>query len=102
VRLQRAGVNRRLRSRITSVGDGRVDAMEVWTGEEFPLPAAVLVDCGHRLPDDSLYQQLADPRIRRAGDCIAPRTLHEAILEGRRVALDVLGVPTPIEAGSPA
>jgi 2,4-dienoyl-CoA reductase (NADPH2) len=102
VRLQRAGVNRRLRSRLTSVGEGRVDGLDVWTGEEFSLPATVLVDCGHRLPDDSLYQQVGDPRIRRAGDCVAPRTVHEAILEGRRVALDLLGVRTPVEAGSPA
>jgi 2,4-dienoyl-CoA reductase (NADPH2) len=79
-----------------------VDGVDVWTGEAFSLPATVLVDCGHRLPDDSLYQQLGDTRIRRAGDCVAPRTLHEAILEGRRVALDVLRVRPPVEAGSPA
>jgi 2,4-dienoyl-CoA reductase (NADPH2) len=102
VRLQRAGVNRRLRARLTSVGEGRVDGVDVWTGEEFSLPATVLVDCGHRLPDDSLYQQLGDPRIRRAGDCVAPRTVHEAILEGRRVALDLLGIRTAVEAGSSA
>jgi 2,4-dienoyl-CoA reductase (NADPH2) len=101
VRLQRAGVNRRLRSRVTSVEDGRVDGVDVWTGEEFSLPAAVLVDCGHRLPHDFLYRQLGDRRIRRAGDCVAPRTVHEAILEGRRVALDLLGARTPVEAGSP-
>jgi 2,4-dienoyl-CoA reductase (NADPH2) len=100
VRLQRAGVNRRLRSRLTSVGEGRVEGVDVWTGEEFALPATVLIDCGHRLPDDALYQQLGDSRIRRAGDCVAPRTVHEAILEGRRAALDLLGVRTPVEAGS--
>jgi hypothetical protein len=25
------------------------------------------------------------------GDCVAPRTVHEAILEGRRAALAILG-----------
>jgi 2,4-dienoyl-CoA reductase (NADPH2) len=102
VRLQRAAVDRRLRSRITWVGDGRANGVDVWTGEDFSLPAAVLVDCGHRLPDDSLYLQLGDLRVRRAGDCVAPRTVHEAILEGRRVALDLLHVGLPLEAGSPA
>jgi 2,4-dienoyl-CoA reductase (NADPH2) len=101
VRLQRAAVDRRLRSRITSVGDGRADGMDVWTGEDFSLPAAVLVDCGHRLPDDALYHQLGDLRTRRAGDCVAPRTVHEAILEGRRVALDLLHAGMPLGAGSP-
>jgi hypothetical protein len=43
-----------------------------------------------------LYDALvdADPSLRdelvRAGDCVAPRTVHEAILEGRRAALTVL------------
>ena len=40
VRLQRAGVARRLRSRITAAGDGQVAGVDVWTGEPFSLPAA--------------------------------------------------------------
>jgi 2,4-dienoyl-CoA reductase (NADPH2) len=63
----------------------------VWTGEKTEIRAAVLVDCGHRLPEDSLYRELADPTVIRAGDCVAPRTVHEAILEGRRAALSLLG-----------
>ncbi len=100
VRLQRAGVARRLRSRISAAGDGQVAGVEVWTGEEFSLPAAVLVDCGHRLPDDALYLGLGDPGIPRAGDCVAPRTLHEAVLEGRRAALAILGTAAPTPIGS--
>jgi 2,4-dienoyl-CoA reductase (NADPH2) len=91
VRLQRAGVTRRLRARITAVGGGAVAGVDVWTGEPFDLPAAVLVDCGHRLPDEALYVAVNDPRVRRAGDCVAPRTVHEAILEGRRAAVAILG-----------
>jgi 2,4-dienoyl-CoA reductase (NADPH2) len=98
VRLQRAGVGRRLRSRITAVAAGGVAGVDVWTGASFQLPAAVLVDCGHRLPDDTLYFQLGDTGIPRAGDCVAPRTLYEAILEGRRVALALLSTPAAAAA----
>ena len=46
------------------------------------IAAAAVVDCGFRLPDTPL------PGVtRRAGDCVAPRTIHEAILEGRRAAI---------------
>jgi 2,4-dienoyl-CoA reductase (NADPH2) len=41
-----------------------------------------VVDCGYRLPDDPLPGATA-----QAGDCVAPRTVHEAILEARRIAL---------------
>ncbi len=91
VRLQRAGVTRQLRSRITRVAGGEVCGVEVWTGEAFQLSARLLVDCGHRLPDDELYTALGDPTVPRAGDCVAPRTVHEAVLEGRRAALALLG-----------
>jgi 2,4-dienoyl-CoA reductase (NADPH2) len=91
VRLQQAGVDRRLRSRITAVGDGQVTVEDVWTGAGETLDAALVVDCGHRLPDDALWQALADRTVRRAGDCVAPRTVLEAVLEGRRVALALLG-----------
>jgi mycofactocin system FadH/OYE family oxidoreductase 1 len=90
VRLQRAGVTRQLRTRIRSAGGGSVHIEDVWTGEKTEIPAAVLVDCGHRLPDDNLYRELGDPAVLRAGDCVAPRTVHEAILEGRRAALTIL------------
>lgn len=91
VRLQRTGVRRQLRSRITSVGAGELWVEDVWTGEKSSIPATLVVDCGHRLPDDGLYRQLDDPSVLRAGDCVAPRTVHEAILEGRRAAMTILG-----------
>ncbi len=46
--------------------------------------SAAVVDCGHRLPEDALWR--ARPHLLRAGDCVAPRTLHEAVREGRRAA----------------
>jgi hypothetical protein len=51
---------------------------------------AVLVDAGHRLPNDALEQDLVDVSLVQAcsvGDCVAPRTIYEAILEGRRAAI---------------
>jgi 2,4-dienoyl-CoA reductase (NADPH2) len=94
VRLQQAGVHRQLRSRVTGTGAGHVTVADVWSGVSTRLPAAVLVDCGHRLPEDSLYQELGDGSILRAGDCVAPRTVHEAVLEGRRAALTLLDPAT--------
>ncbi len=102
-RLQRAGVDRRLRSVVRAIGAGQVAVEDAWTGEPAELPAAVVVDCGHRLPDEELYLRLADPAIPRAGDCVAPRSLLEAVLEGRRAALGLLGIATgPGAHASPA
>lgn len=86
-RLQRAGVRRELASVIREVGDGQVVLEDVFTGERRALSCSVLVDCGHRVAQDALA--LANPRLPRAGDCVAPRTALEAVLEGRRRALEV-------------
>jgi len=88
VRLERAGVRRRLRSRLRAVRRGTAICEDVWTGRRAELPSAAVVDCGHRVPDDALGR--ARPHLARAGDCVAPRTVLEAVLEGRRRALEVL------------
>nr|MDT0666759.1 hypothetical protein [Micromonospora sp. DSM 115978] len=88
-RLQQAGVTRELRSVIRETGGGRVVLEDVWTGARRDLDCAVLVDAGHRLPQESVY--LSQPGTPRAGDCVAPRTALEAVLEGRRRALEVGG-----------
>jgi 2,4-dienoyl-CoA reductase (NADPH2) len=86
-RLAQAGVHRELRALVREIGDGHVVLEDIWTGARREIPCAALVDCGHRLPDEALY--LARPGTPRAGDCVAPRTALEAVLEGRRRALDV-------------
>ena len=83
VRLQRAGVTRELRSLLREVSGGTALLEDVWTGAQRRVDCAVLVDCGHRLPEETLY--LARPGTPRAGDCVAPRTVAEAIREGRRL-----------------
>jgi 2,4-dienoyl-CoA reductase (NADPH2) len=88
-RLQQAGVRRELRSLLRGV-EGRQAVLEdVWTGERRTVECGALVDCGHRLPDEALY--LARPGTVRAGDCVAPRGVLEAVLEGRRRAMDIAG-----------
>jgi 2,4-dienoyl-CoA reductase (NADPH2) len=80
-RLERAGVVRELRSRLITVR-ARAVVEHVWTGERREIACAAVIDCGHRLPDDALWR--ARPHLPRAGDCVAPRTVYEAVLEGRR------------------
>jgi mycofactocin system FadH/OYE family oxidoreductase 1 len=94
VRLQQRGVDIERRTIVRAVrpaaahGSSAEDAaLEVEVEDRFSgarrmIAAAVVVDCGFRLPDTPL------PGVtRRAGDCVAPRTIHEAILEGRRAAI---------------
>gem|GEM_PF-3211710 len=82
--LARAAVTPELRSTLLQVRAGRVLLERVWTGERREIGCAFVVDCGHRLPEDALW--LARRASPRAGDCVAPRTVYEAVLEGRRAA----------------
>jgi len=82
-RLQRAGVHSAKRSLLRRALPGEVVVEDVFTGESRTIPADSVVHCGHRVPLD-------DPEpdgAALAGDRIAPRTAHEAVLEGRRTAL---------------
>lgn len=84
VRLQQRGVRIERRSILRQVKANAVVLEDRFTGEERSVAAAALVDCGFRLPDAPL-----DGVTVRAGDAVAPRTIHEAVLEGRRAALAV-------------
>jgi mycofactocin system FadH/OYE family oxidoreductase 1 len=86
-RLQRAGVLRELRSLLRAVAGDHVVLEDRWTGEQRTVDCAFVVHCGHRLPEQDLY--LHRPGTLRAGDCVAPRTVLEAVLEARRVALAI-------------
>jgi hypothetical protein len=107
-RLQRAGVTRALRSRLRQAGQGRARLEDTWTGEQREIGCAAVVDCGHRLADTALYEAAlheaalhekaqhggvrpvpGQPGVPRAGDCVAPRTAAEAVLEGRRRAREI-------------
>ena len=97
-RLQRAGVTRALRSLLRDIkpgraGSGRALLQDAWTGEQREIGCAAVVDCGPRLAETRLYEaalaSTGPPGARRAGDCVAPRTAAEAVLEGRRRALEI-------------
>lgn len=79
-RLQRAGVARYLRRRVVGIADGGVELEHVQTGERTTVPAGAVVDCGHRVPDEAVTAGIA------VGDRVAPRTVAEAVREGRDAA----------------
>jgi 2,4-dienoyl-CoA reductase (NADPH2) len=91
VRLQQRGVRIERRSVVRTVRraaegfDGlEVEVEDRFTGRRRTITGAAVVDCGFRLPDAPLPGAFA-----RAGDCVAPRTILEAVLEGRRAAYAV-------------
>ncbi len=100
VRLCQRGVELVIRSAVVGVDQKGVTVEHRYSGERRLLEAALCVDAGFLLPQDTLWRASGGCH-RRAGDAVAPRTIHEAILEGRRVALDiVLGQGTGSEGVS--
>jgi len=93
VRLQSAGVVLARRTLLRAVRPGAAEVEDRFTGERRTVAVAAVVDAGHRLPDDELWRQ-GGGRWPAAGDALAPRTIHEAIIEGRRRAL-ALGAGAP-------
>lgn len=85
-RLQQLGVSIERRRVLREVRAGEVEVEHRWSGVRSVLPAATVVDCGHRLPDDTRFEDTG-PAHLRIGDAVAPRTILEAVLEGRRAAL---------------
>lgn len=97
-RLQQAGVHLHRRRILRSVKKGAAVLENRFTGERETLKVAAVIDAGHRLPDESLWDAIAGQRIgalgesspiTRIGDCVAPRTIHDAILEARRAVLAI-------------
>jgi mycofactocin system FadH/OYE family oxidoreductase 1 len=94
-RLQRAGVQRELRSLLREAAGDHVLLEDRWTGEQRTVDCGFVVHCGHRLPGETLY--LHRPGTLRAGDCVAPRTVLEAVLEARRTAMSISAVDQLLE-----
>jgi hypothetical protein len=80
-RLAQRGVTIERRSIVRTVNLEGVVLEDRFTGRRRTVSCAAVVDCGFRLPTDPI-----DGIVLRAGDAVAPRTVHEAILEGRRIA----------------
>ena len=83
VRLHGAGVILVKRALGRRVHGGGFDVEDRFSGMASTIAASSVVTCGHRVPNDDL-----DPeeQLAQVGDRVAPRTIHEAILEGRRAA----------------
>ncbi|MCB0995121.1 MAG: FAD-dependent oxidoreductase, partial [Acidimicrobiales bacterium] len=89
-RLLQAGVDIRKRQVLREVRRGEVELEDRFTGARATVAAELAVDCGHRLASDELWRATGE-HLARAGDAVAPRSLHEAILEGRRLGRAVGG-----------
>ncbi len=90
-RLAQAGLHAHRRCSLLSVKKGTATLADRFSEELLEVPVEWVVDAGHRLPEDNLFHELAAAGFKasQAGDSVAPRTVHEAILEGRRRALDL-------------
>jgi hypothetical protein len=82
-RLAQRGVRLERRALLRVVRPGAVEVEDRFSGSRRTVPADVVVDAGFRLPDQSVADGSG---AIRAGDCVAPRTIAEAIREGRAAA----------------
>jgi len=117
-RLAQAGVVMHRRSLLRAVKKGSAELEDRFSGERQSIVASVVIDAGHRLPDESTYKLLAESKVAQAGvtapntlnatgmksntlnantvvvrvgDCVAPRTIAEAFIEARRAVLAIEG-----------
>jgi 2,4-dienoyl-CoA reductase-like NADH-dependent reductase (Old Yellow Enzyme family)/thioredoxin reductase len=88
-RLYRAGVDVRHHLRLVGTGGGSVRFQNVFAAElDVELPADLLVLALGRVPLAELAPALAERglQVEEVGDCLSPRSLEEAILEGTLAA----------------
>lgn len=91
-RLANAGVVMHRRRNLRKVRKADAVLADRFSHDTETIEVAWVVDCGHRLPDDALAQEVRERTGHRpaaAGDCVAPRTVAEAVLEGRRRVLEI-------------
>ena len=82
-RLAQAGVTIERRTLLRTARPGEVEVEDRYSGERRTIRCAALVDCGFRVPTEPI-----DAAVQ-IGDAVAPRTIHEAVLEARRAALAI-------------
>ncbi len=87
-RLLQKGVTFRTDVMVDELDGKRVKARDIYTNEkiEFDEQETVVLDMGN-VAEDALYRQIKGriKEVYRVGDCVAPRGIDMAILEGRRV-----------------
>ena len=69
--------------RPTGIGALDVEVEDRYSGQRRTIPCTAVVDCGFRVPTEPI-----DAAVQ-IGDAVAPRTILEAVLEGRRAALSL-------------
>lgn len=107
VRLQQAGIAIERRVLVRRAGPGTVTIEHRFSAERTVLEAGAVIDCSHRLPADGLGTGPAGVhgvRPVRVGDAVAPRTVGDAIREGRAAALALApaGVTAAVASGARA
>jgi 2,4-dienoyl-CoA reductase (NADPH2) len=80
-RLAQAGVTIERRTLLRVARRDEVEVEDRYSGQRRTIACAAVVDCGFRIPSEPI------DRAVQIGDAVAPRTIHEAVLEARRAAL---------------
>ena len=72
---------------VVRIEPGQVIVVDRFAEGERALPADAVVLGTYERPSQELYMALKGrvPRLFRIGDCVAPRSIEQAILEGRQV-----------------
>lgn len=85
-RVVEAGVQLRTSTCVERIGQGEVDLRSTLAGGTERMAADTVVLSMMRESDDGLYHQLKarGVSVRRIGDCVAPREVDDAVLEGFR------------------
>ena len=83
-RLAQRGATIERRTILRAARAGEVEVEDRYTGRRRTIACTAVVDCGFRMPTEPL-----DGVEIRVGDAVAPRTVLEAVLEGRRAALAI-------------
>lgn len=94
-RLQQKGVEIMRRSIVRYAKKADVDVENKYSGEIEKVKASTVVDASHRSPNTATFEALEssfEGMVLRGGDGVAPRTIAEAVREGRRAAQHVLGI----------
>ncbi len=76
---------------VVRIEPGQVIVVDRFAEGERALPADAVVLGTYERPSQELYMALKErvPRLFRIGDCVAPRRIEQAILEGRQVGEQV-------------
>ena len=76
---------------IARIEHGQVIVTDRFAAGERAIPADAVVLGVYEQPAQQLYHALKDrvSRLFRAGDCVAPRRIEHAILEGRQIGMNI-------------